>query len=84
MTKNEIVRGLHSLMGIARRNSEIRIASSEQFKELITGAYELLKSEPAEMEGGGSNWWYVCPECHVNTKYGTRFCQSCGKEILWK
>lgn len=84
MTKNEIVRGLHGLMGIAQKNSEIRIASSEQFKELITGAYELLKPEPAEMEGGGSSWWYVCPECHVNTKYGTRFCGSCGKEIIWK
>ena len=38
----------------------------------------------AEWEGGGSSWFYVCPECHVHIKQGTRFCQSCGKEILWK
>ena len=85
MTKSEIVKGLHGLMGIARRNSEIRIASNEQFRELIKGAYELLKPEEAEIEGDpGNGYWYVCPECRVHIKQGTRFCMSCGKEILWK
>ena len=84
MTKAEIVKGLKGLSVITRRNDEIRIECNEQFRELITGAYDLLKPEQAEMEGGGSSWWYVCPECHVHIKQGTRFCQSCGKEILWK
>lgn len=84
MTKSEIVKGLHGLMGIARRNREIRIASSEQFRELISGAYELLKPEHAEIEGSGYNYFYVCPECHVHIKQGTRFCMNCGKEIIWK
>ena len=51
MTKGEIVKGLKGLLGIARRNDEIRIASNEQFRELIKGAYELLKPEEAEIEG---------------------------------
>ena len=85
MTKGEIVKGLKGLLGIARRNSEIRIASNEQFRELIKGAYELLKQEEAEIEGDPClGYWYVCPECHVHIKQGTRFCMSCGKEILWK
>lgn len=84
MTKGEIVKGLKGLLGIARRNSEIRIASSEQFRELISGAYELLKPEQAEIEGSGYNYFYVCPGCHVHIKQGTRFCMSCGKEIIWK
>lgn len=85
MTKGEIVKGLKGLLGIARRNDEIRIASSEQFRELIKGAYELLKPEEAEIEGDPClGYWYVCPECHVHIKQGTRFCMSCGKEILWK
>ena len=85
MTKGEIVKGLKGLLGIARRNAEIRIASNEQFRELIKGAYELLKPEEAEIEGDPClGYWYVCPECHVHVKQGTRFCMSCGKEILWK
>lgn len=85
MTKGEIVKGLKGLLGIARRNDEIRIASNEQFRELIKGAYELLKPEEAEIEGDPClGYWYVCPECHGHIKQGTRFCMSCGKEILWK
>ena len=84
MTKNEVLKGLKGLIGIARRNDEIRIASGAYFRELISEAYSLLNPEAADMEGGGSSWWYVCPECHGHIKYGTKFCPECGKEVLWK
>lgn len=84
LTKKEILNGLQCMAGLMKRNGEIRIGDSDIFRRVIIEAYEMLKPEQAEMEGGGSSWWYVCPECHVNTKYGTQFCQSCGKEIIWK
>ena len=34
-----------------------------------------------ELEGGGSNWWYVCPECRGNVDRDDRFCRHCGQAI---
>ena len=84
LTKKEIVNGLQSMAGLMKRNGEIRITDSDIFRRVIAGAYQMLKPEEAEIEGGGYNWWYVCPECHGHLKHGTRFCGSCGKEIIWK
>ena len=84
MTKDKIVSGLGHMARMVKKNAEVRIACNSELADMIKGAYELLKPEPVEMEGGGSNWWYVCPECHGSVKYGTRFCGSCGKEIIWK
>ena len=43
----------------------------------------MMKPVPAELEGGGSTWWYVCGECHtaIDTKY--KFCRECGRRISW-
>lgn len=84
LTKKEILNGLKAMKGMMKRTGVIRIGESDILRRVITEAYEMLKPEEAEMEGGGYNWWYVCPECHVHLKHGTRFCQSCGKEIIWK
>ena len=45
---------------------------------------DLLKRmlpEPIEMEGGGSSWWYVCPECHGAIDRNDRFCRHCGQAV---
>ena len=34
-----------------------------------------------EMEGGGSSWWYVCPECHGAIDKQDRFCRHCGQAV---
>ena len=77
MTKQQIVEALKN----AEVNRDKTIRMTVQVRDLII---KELTPEPVEMEGGGSNWWYVCPECRGSLKYGTRFCGSCGKEILWK
>ena len=78
MTKQQIVEALNSAE-VNMRNMTIRM--SVQFRDQLIR--ELTAEEP-EIEGGGSNWWYVCPECHGHIKHRTRFCGSCGKEIIWK
>ena len=35
----------------------------------------------AEIEGGGSTWWYVCPECHGNIDRNDSFCRHCGQAV---
>ena len=77
MTKQQIVEALKGAK--VERDQTIRM--TVQVRDLIIRE---LTPEEAEWEGSGSNWFYVCPECHGHIKQGTRFCMSCGKEILWK
>ena len=46
--------------------------------------HRLNKAEEPEMEGGGSSWWYVCPECHGAVDPKETRCRNCNKKILWK
>lgn len=34
-----------------------------------------------ELEGGGSSWWYVCPECHGTIDLKDSFCRHCGQAV---
>ena len=47
---------------------------------------EMKKQVPQEMEleGGGSSWWYVCPECHGAIDRADRFCKHCGQAVKWE
>ena len=46
--------------------------------------HELNRAEEPEMEGGGSSWWYACPECHGAVDPKEKRCRHCNKKILWK
>ena len=48
-------------------------------------AIAILKEQEtdAEIEGGGSSWWYVCGECHTAIDTSDRFCRQCGRMIKW-
>lgn len=35
----------------------------------------------AELEGGGSSWWYVCGECHGVIGDWDTYCKHCGRRI---
>lgn len=43
---------------------------------------ELQNRVPVEMEleGGGSTWWYVCPECRRSVDPSDKFCK-CGQAL---
>lgn len=56
----------------------------EQIQELLEDIRELKEyKEPKEMEleGGGSTWWYVCPECHGAIDRQDSFCKNCGQKV---
>ena len=38
----------------------------------------------AELEGGGSTWWYVCGECHGAINYQADTCRHCGAILSWE
>lgn len=40
--------------------------------------------KPAELEGGGHTWFYVCGECHGAINREDRFCRHCGNAVSWK
>lgn len=43
-----------------------------------------LDALPAEMEGGGSCWWYVCQDCHGDISLNDHYCRHCGRKVSWK
>ena len=47
---------------------------------------ELGKQIPKEIEveGGGSTWWFACPECHGAIDNGDAFCRHCGQKVKAK
>lgn len=50
---------------------------------MTTAAKDLERRIPQEMEieGGGSSWWHVCPECHGAVDQGDHFCRHCGQAV---
>ena len=58
-----------------------------ELQESIAEAIVMLKQqEPvkSEIEGGGSNWWYVCGECHGAIDIRDQYCRHCGKAVIWE
>lgn len=45
---------------------------------------EYRKEHEPELEGGGSSWWYVCPECHGPIDSDENPCRHCGQIIIWR
>ena len=55
-----------------------------QISNVCGTAAEKLKREipqEMEMEGGGSCWRYVCPECHGTIDRTDRWCRHCGQAV---
>lgn len=66
--------------------SLLRVAfmNNKEEKEILDNAISILKRmEPKEMEleGGGSSWWHVCPECHGMVDEYDHFCRHCGQAL---
>lgn len=41
------------------------------------------KTVAAEIEGGGTTWWYVCGECHSQVDYRAEACPCCKNRLSW-
>lgn len=45
---------------------------------------ERLIPAPAEIEGGGTSWFYVCGKCNKAINYKDKYCRECGREVKWE
>lgn len=75
----KVVKGLQNLRESIATDF---IHEADQAVGTIDDAIALLKDqEPVEpeLEGGGSSWWHVCPECHGTVDKGDHFCRHCGQ-----
>ena len=83
--KLEELRDSYEKIAFNLRTSDPKMSyDSFQKGELIRGAVEELKrnvTQKMEMEGGGSTWWYVCPECHGAINSFDSFCSHCGQAV---
>ena len=69
----------HSMMTIACDGAFIRMLKDA--RDIIKELTERAKPQQIEMEGGGSTWWYVCPECHGPIDSKDHFCRHCGQAV---
>lgn len=67
---------------------EIFISTLVKCKELLKEQEEkekdIQEAMHAELEGGGSTWWYVCGECHTVIATKSKYCRECGRRVIWK
>ena len=88
----ELIRDLKEIqtafIGLARETSgpEPDAISWNAFRIAETcgkAAEELERNIPQknEVEGGGTSWWYVCPECHGAIDRQDHFCKHCGQAV---
>ena len=67
-----------------RENPEVSFMTFQMAEHCGSAAEHLRKLIPQDMEleGGGSTWWYVCPECHGAIDRADRFCKHCGQAVV--
>lgn len=54
---------------------------AEQVSKAIDAVAEHFKQVRAEIEGGGSSWWYVCEECRGVIDSSDSWCKHCGRPV---
>jgi hypothetical protein len=45
-------------------------------------ALERQEQTTAEIEGGGSSWWFVCEECRGAIDSWDHYCKHCGRQVI--
>jgi len=76
MTKQEIMDCFCDIN--AMYNDSTRL---ETLSRMIDELTEREKPKKIEIEGGGWNWWNVCPECHGPIDSKDHFCRHCGQAV---
>ena len=63
---------------------KVAFMNNNEEKEILDNAIRHMKRlerRAMEIEGGGSSWWYVCPECRGAVDRGDQYCRHCGQAI---
>ena len=78
----KVIKGMEELEETIKRILDINYSLPRS--KMIREAAEALRRnipQKMEIEGGGSSWWYVCPECHGAIDSQDRFCRHCGQAV---
>ena len=55
---------------------------TDALAEATETVVEHFKPVQAEIEGGGSSWWYVCEECRGVIDSSDNWCKHCGRPVI--
>lgn len=80
----EIKTAFHEIAVDLRETNQKISYESFQISEVSGKAIDGLRRnipEEMEMEGGGTSWWYVCPECHGAIDNRDSYCRHCGQAV---
>ena len=85
---NDLIRDLENIqmafLELARQTSGQRSYTAFEVSNTCRKAAEKIRREipmEKEIEGGGSTWWYVCPECHGAIDNRDHWCKHCGQAV---
>ena len=59
---------------------------SETLTNALDEAAKFVERETAEVEIEYSDigYWYVCGECRSNVARTRKYCDECGRRLIWK
>ena len=80
----EIKKAFHEAAMETRRTSTRVSYEAHCISETSGKAIDALRrniQREMETEGGGSSWWYVCPECHGAIDDSDHYCRHCGQAV---
>ena len=80
----EIKTAFHEIAVDLRETNQKVSYESFKISEVSGKAIDGLRRnipEEMEMEGGGTSWWYVCPECHGAIDNSDQYCRHCGQAV---
>lgn len=71
-------------VAIAERDKDIDLSfKCYQCSDMLKEVAERITPAEAEIEGGGSSWFYVCGECHGAINPKDKYCRHCGRPVEW-
>ena len=84
----EVMHDLEECLSASCRGFRPRLSCpyNDEEWDIMRDALEALKGKKveAEIEGGGSTWWYVCSECHGAIDTNDKYCKHCGGLLKWE
>lgn len=80
--REKVIKELEELEETIKRILDINY-SLPRSKMIREAAEALRRNIPKKMEieGGGSSWWHVCPECHGAIDKQDGYCRHCGQAV---
>ena len=86
INRKALIGQLTHTINMMKSHDTMTIACDGHFIKILEMARDCLKKdEPQEIdiEGGGTTWWFVCPECHGAIDRRDHYCKNCGQAVIY-